>query len=203
MKINSLYKFYKFYFGYEVTQNKKRALAFVFGIQKTIKILKESYMKQDEDIINNYFSEENKHPIAVKFLKNSQSLFYSRSEYPLEELEFIDSLIKIQQRYLINKTRDGVKIPFQYIWDNKNKDVIVFTFGTTHNFMGEIEVLLGLIYNFNIDKPLNKKARTITYWDLSKGTENSIEINNIVTTSKEDLIKALNNYILHEKKSKM
>ncbi|MHC1682287.1 MAG: hypothetical protein AB6733_04980 [Clostridiaceae bacterium] len=206
MKINSLYKFYSFYFGYEGSSNKKRALRFVFAIKDTIQVLEEAYFMADEEIIEDYCLSEKNSQIAVKFLRKLQKLSSFRSEEPLLELDFFDCSIKVPESELIKGTRGGINIPFQYIWDNKKKDVILLSFGGSENFIKEVEVLFGLIYNFSIDKPFNSEAKTITYWNISNGIEESVTIDKIKQTPKDKLITALNNYIKEQcnlrKKSK-
>ncbi len=193
MRLKSLYKFYQKHFGYQQSTSKKQALVYAFAIRDTIEVMEEAYGVSNNSPIENYYSSPQKHPLAVKFLENAESLASQRYTNPLEVLRYCDASIFVEQG-LLSTNRRGISIPCPYAIDHDNHDVIVFTFSNFLNMTKEVDVFIGLIEEFKITHPLPKDVKYLTYWDLANGTEKTINLSTVTPETRENLLTTLNKF---------
>lgn len=194
MRLSSLYKFYQRYFNYTSNKSYRQKLLYAFAIRDTIAVLRDVYKYQNYDPLEDYFNRDKKSALTIKFLNNIELLAESRYSEPLGSFKLIDASIVISGVNLSTNKKEII-IPCPYICDqNNNREVIILTFGKSLNITSEIGVLKGLITEFSIDKPFPIGTRFITYWDLSSGTEESINFITTKAVSRTSLIQTLNKF---------
>ncbi|VBB07163.1 Hypothetical protein LUCI_2407 [Lucifera butyrica] len=193
MRLSSLYSYYRKFFNYPSNSSAARSRLYAFAIQDTTEVLTQAYENRSKKPIEDYRTREKKSGIALRFLEHAEELACSRCSIPLQDLEFIQGIITINEKFL-SSTRRGIEIPFPYLLDNNNSDAVILTFGQPNNMLGEVEVLVGLINEFAFDGSWPNELETISYWDLSSGEEKTLKLSGVKPVSRIPLLEVLNRF---------
>lgn len=189
MKLRSLYQFLKKFFNYPSGGSRMYGRA----VSEVNNIFREVLEKKSILPVLAYYRGEHTNPITLKLINKLIEIAEKNLKDPLHELEYFETIIKIDKEYLSTKRR-GIHIPVEGGIDRRNRKLILLVYSSSFNLLEESKVLAGLFKAFPVTQRFPVSIYRIAYWNLSKGEVEEVDTRAIIPVDRESLIETANRF---------
>lgn len=186
MRLNSLYRFYSYYFGYpQASRPQSVGYAKIIGL--FTRIVKEIYMTQDLTIMNKY-KQLFPGSRAIEFVQNLQELAQARFSDPLKQLKYHSYQIDVEPQGLTLHTVEKLYIGAEFIWNPLDEEMIFLTFGSCDNMSQELGVFLTLSENLSAQRLPVGRPKLYTYWSIPYISEFTLTRDEIIRAPVDEVL---------------
>ncbi|WP_186429652.1 hypothetical protein [Clostridium sp. BSD9I1] len=199
-------RLYEFFKAYNNDLVKGKNIYYARGISEANGIIKESFMRGSREPVDEYIYNTSTQidirgsswrSIPLNFLQNFLQIYSTNYNSGFSDLNYLETRISIE-RSMLNTTRrvNGLQVLIECLIDVNDNKLIILAFGKNYNLDLEASIIKGLLTEFNTeDNITTHEIEQFTYWELTKGHEETINFNQVNPISRNSLIEVANRLV--------